>query len=274
MARIRSIKPEFWKSEEIAQLPHRTRLTFIALWSYVDDNGVGRDVPQLIAGELFALEPDPRETLANVREDLARLSDHQRITRYTVAGKPFLYVNNWDKHQRIDKPNKPRYERPDHPEAVLTCGYGGSREGLAQVSREMLASPAPGAVEQGNRGTGDVKTPSPLRDEALSGFAEFWRLYPRKVGKQAALKAYRKALKTATVSAIVEGVGRYAADPNLPEPTFIPHPATWLNGGHWDDEALPARNVRALPTRVSEQDDTLRRWMTEAQQGQLPELGA
>lgn len=159
--RIRSIKPEFWTSESIARLPIRTRLTFIALWSYVDDNGVGRDNPQLIAAAVFPLEEDPRETLANVREDLATLSDHGRIARYEVDGRPFLAIVNWSEHQKIDKPNRARYPSPDDPAALLTCGSRSPRETVASVSREVRETPSPGAVEQRNRGT-EEPTPTEL----------------------------------------------------------------------------------------------------------------
>lgn len=118
MARIRSIKPEFWKSEAIAMHTFRARLTFIGLWTYVDDNGVGIDNPKLVAAELFALEDDPREALANVREDLARLHEAGRIRRYTVDSKAYLAIVNWREHQKIDKPGKPRYPEPDDPRAV------------------------------------------------------------------------------------------------------------------------------------------------------------
>lgn len=42
--RIRNIKPEFWRSQDITALDKSARLTFIGLWNYVDDNGVGLDV--------------------------------------------------------------------------------------------------------------------------------------------------------------------------------------------------------------------------------------
>lgn len=89
--------------------------------------------------------------------------------------------------------------------------------------------------------------PSSFVFEALSNgaleptFQEFWDVYPRRVGKAAALRAFRKALKQADVQVILEGARRYAADPNLPEKQFIPHPSTWLNRGSWDDEPLPQR---------------------------------
>lgn len=114
--RIRSIKPEFWSSLDIAAITDwGDRLLFIGLWSYVDDNGVGRDVDKLIVADLFPLEDDPRETLARVSRGLQNLSEAGRIVRYTVAGKPYLAISGWQ-HQRIDKPNKPRYPTPEEAE--------------------------------------------------------------------------------------------------------------------------------------------------------------
>ena len=74
--RIRSIKPEFWRSRDIAKLDWDTRLVFIGLWSYVDDNGVGKDIDYDIIGDLFAsdLIKDPRETVARVSRDSREIS--------------------------------------------------------------------------------------------------------------------------------------------------------------------------------------------------------
>lgn len=78
----------------------------------------------------------------------------------------------------------------------------------------------------------------------VDGFEEFWKSYPRKAGKQSALKAFEKALKLASVESIIEGARRYAADPNRKE-AYTAHAATWLNGGRWDDEPLPERELTA-----------------------------
>jgi len=175
MARIRSIKPEFWKSETIAALSIQTRLTFIGLWSYVDDNGVGRDVEKLIAAEIYPLEDDPRETLAHVQRSLSELSEAGRILRYTCEGKPYLAIVNWTEHQRIDKPNKPRYPEFD----PLTCSYGDSRDTLAQPSRDVTEPPAPGAVEVGTgeqrkqeQGKDIAPRPARERDEVWDSLLE------------------------------------------------------------------------------------------------------
>ena len=112
--RIRSIKPEFWRSADISALSVEDRLLFIGLWSYVDDNGVGLDRVPLVCADLFAddLARDPRETLARVTEGLRRLSEAGRIVRYRADSRDLLAVVNWARHQRIDKPNRPRYPPP------------------------------------------------------------------------------------------------------------------------------------------------------------------
>lgn len=160
MARIRSVKPEFWKSEAIAALSWEARLGFIALWSYVDDNGVGRDNVKLVAAELFALEDDPTATLAKVSSILDELARESRIVRYTNAGKAYLCIVNWDEHQKIDRPNKARYPQPDDAgSTLLTCGNLNPRESPAEPARDVRESPSPGAVELGNRGTEEQGRP-------------------------------------------------------------------------------------------------------------------
>lgn len=84
-----------------------------------------------------------------------------------------------------------------------------------------------------------------------AGFAEFWAAYPRKTGKDAARRAWAKATERAEVRTLLDGVQRYATDPNLPEPQYVPHPATWLNGGRWDDDPLPVR--MSSPTATATQ---------------------
>ena len=164
--RIRSIKPEFWRSEDIADLTVEDRLLFIGLWSYVDDNGVGIDRLADVCADLFALdlERDPPETFARVSRGLQNLSEAGRIVRYTVEGKSYLHITNWSKHQRIDKPNKARYPHPDAENATI-------REEVATPSRHPRETPAPGTEEQGNRGTGEQGTCDPADAGSLSDAA-------------------------------------------------------------------------------------------------------
>ena len=164
--RIRSIKPEFWRSDDIAALALEDRLLFIGLWSYVDDSGIGIDKVAHICADLFAadLSESPTEVLARVQGGLSRLRERGLIVRYVVDGKSYLYIANWSKHQRIDKPSKRRYPLPDEgnpaPETNPREDYGSPRE-----------TPAPGTGEQGNRGTGEQGTCDPADAGSLSDAA-------------------------------------------------------------------------------------------------------
>ena len=145
--RIRTIKPEFWRSEDIAALSIEDRLLFIGLWSYVEDNGVGRDEPQLIQCDLFPLDTF---TEASVRTHggLMRLSQQGLITRYEGPdGRKYLQVNTWDKHQKINRPSKPRFPRYDAENCTLTEPSVSPHCTLTEAS---LPEQGTGNREQGN----------------------------------------------------------------------------------------------------------------------------
>ncbi|ADL71246.1 hypothetical protein ISLAND3_64 [Mycobacterium phage Island3] len=146
--RIRSTKPEFWRSERIASVSWDARLVLKGLESYVDDNGVGKDDIALIVGDVFPRDmlANPRDTYARVSEAISELHQAGLLWRYEAENTRLLFVSWWEDVQRIDKPGKGRFPRPDG-----TMNYRDSE------IRESVASPretvAPGTGEQGNRGT-------------------------------------------------------------------------------------------------------------------------
>lgn len=113
MARIRTIKPDFFRNEEVAGLTYRARLTWVGLWTYADDEGRGKDNARIIKGDLWPLEDDV--THLEVEADLKELEQHGRITRYEVNGERFLFVNKWRDHQRIAKPTASKLPPPPLP---------------------------------------------------------------------------------------------------------------------------------------------------------------
>lgn len=73
-------------------------------------------------------------------------------------------------------------------------------------------------------------------------FDEFWAAFPRKEAKQAARKAWGKLRPDAgLLGQMLEAIEQQKAWKAWLE-GFIPHPATWLNGRRWEDEAPPAVN--------------------------------
>jgi hypothetical protein len=82
-------------------------------------------------------------------------------------------------------------------------------------------------------------------------FDLFWKYYPIKVGKAAALKAWLKAIKIESADEILAGAIRYADDPNR-HPSFTAHAATWLNAQRWNDSLLPPRVLTPEERREKE----------------------
>jgi len=70
------------------------------------------------------------------------------------------------------------------------------------------------------------------------GFADFWKLYPRKVGKGGAERAWKAALKKASKETILEGLATYQALRAGQDETYTAHPTTWLNQERWADETV------------------------------------
>ena len=279
--RIRSIKPEFWRSDDIARLSWEDRLIFIGLWSYVDDNGVGRDEERLIVADLFALDNSFSEASLRVHAGLARLHAANLIERYEVDGRRFLHITTWAKHQKINRPSPGRYPLP-------TCGNATIHEPLTEDSVSPHNTLSAGTGEQGNRGTGeethmsnpadagsDDHTPHPTDLAATypTDFELFWNEYPRREAKRTALKAWRQAKHRAPALTITAAAKRYAADPNRDAYTKLP--ATWLNSDGWADAPLPPRHTTDTQPRLTLNEQIyLRERQRLTQPTELHQIGA
>jgi hypothetical protein len=102
------------------------------------------------------------------------------------------------------------------------------------------------------------KTLSAVKPQT-DGFDEFWELYPRKVAKQEALKAWR-TVKADELPAILNGLSAATQADQWRKDggKFVPHPATWLRGRRWEDEAtIPSQAPvpGSRPIRRSELND-------------------
>ncbi|MFD3945206.1 hypothetical protein [Streptomyces sp. NPDC058579] len=121
MARIRTIKPEAFESEDLAAVSVTAMVTFFGLLTQADDSGRFRDHPAIIAGRLWALRAD--HTPANVAVDLEQLAEAGLICRYTGCdGHSYLHVVTWEKHQKIDRPSASRRPRCPAHQGHQKCG--------------------------------------------------------------------------------------------------------------------------------------------------------
>jgi len=102
VARIRTIKPEFWTDEAIVQLPFSARLLFIGLWNFADDTGALELSPDRLKMQIFPSDSDIDVS------DLIDLLAAVELLEYWANGdgRLLVVVANWLKHQKIDNPSK------------------------------------------------------------------------------------------------------------------------------------------------------------------------
>lgn len=82
-----------------------------------------------------------------------------------------------------------------------------------------------------------IRVDTELVNDTDLWFGEFWKLYPRKVAKANAVKAFKKKCKDEqTYTAIMRGLQNYVTACKGKDPQYIAHPATWINGERWNDE--------------------------------------
>ena len=94
MARNRMIKPEFWEDEEIAKLDFQSRLFYVALWNFADDEGFIKTNPEWLKAKCFPYDK------ANIKQLLDNLVKIDRIKIHNNIAKIIHFL----KHQRIDRP--------------------------------------------------------------------------------------------------------------------------------------------------------------------------
>ena len=123
------------------------------------------------------------------------------------------------------------------------CEHQTSRK-VVEEKREQVRNRVTRYREKSNAHVtpSETETETETETDKRHLFDDFWKIYPLKVGKGAALKAFLKAVRTTDADIIIKGATRYKLDPNRSQ-AYTAHAATWLNAQRWLDEALPVRNL-------------------------------
>ncbi|KAF4405756.1 MULTISPECIES: hypothetical protein [Streptomyces] len=120
MARIRTVKPEAFTSESLAEVTVAAERTFFGLLTQADDHGRHRDNAAIIAGLLWPLRAE--HTSVHVEDDLHQLANAGLICRYTGCdGRLYLHIVTWSEHQKIDKPSQSRLPSCPQHQAADRC---------------------------------------------------------------------------------------------------------------------------------------------------------
>ncbi|BBS32788.1 TPA: hypothetical protein QH575_004817 [Enterobacter kobei] len=107
MARIRTIKPEFWTDEKIVECSFEARLMFIGMFNFADDKGNLVRSPKRIKMQIFPADMIDCEPL------IKELRVAGLISEYSVSGVEYIHIDGFSKHQKINRPSATTIPTPE-----------------------------------------------------------------------------------------------------------------------------------------------------------------
>ena len=192
---------------------------------------------ECLAGEL-------RLSVKSIRTALKHLKDTGEIEVKTARRGTVITVIKWEIYQgrenEIDILEDIDEDKPETQPAGKGQAKGSQRADKGQAKGRLGATNKNIKKER----IEEIYTPlTPLEGEGASvrqqRFDQFWKAYPKKAAKQYALKAWNrikpdKALFEKMLKALREQ--KQSEQWRRDNGKYIPNPATWLNGGYWDNE--------------------------------------
>lgn len=268
-------------------------LWLIARASWKDEfQTVGGATIQLARGELIASQ---RYLAKAWRWDVTEAGGHKRVARFIDAlrrenmislridgGISIVSIVNFDRYQAPKYPGQQRGSDGAATGAATGAGHidgNASAQGLFEIE-ETDAGAATGAPSGGhpaaNRGKEKTINHSKKNTYGQSGatkatksnplawpvdaFEQWYSIYPKKVSKDAARRAFQKRQASGELAFddLLDGTTQFAeAVRTWPAERrqFIPHPSTWLNDGRFADEPEPQSRQSygsvAVPSRAA-----------------------
>lgn len=149
-------------------------------------------------------------------------------------GERYLEVVDFDQQIRAKKSR--------FPQMLSTCAADAKQE-IEDAHLDVSVF----GVEDVLKSSSAPPLASSSEDIELSRFDAFWEAYPRKVGKDAARKAFDKRKPNDELTErMIQAVSAQRSSEQWRKDggQFIPHPSTWLNEGRWQDsEAVEIARV-------------------------------
>jgi hypothetical protein len=157
MARIRTIKPEFWTDDKVVQVSFPARLLFIGLWNFADDSGNLENSPVQIKMRIL---PADSVTVPPLLQELIGVG---LLREYAVNGKNYFNIPGFTSHQVINKPSKTRLPPPNTTTPLPDGREGNGRE---------VDSEGKGKERKGKEGSGEGREAEKSRAGAPGGSLE------------------------------------------------------------------------------------------------------
>jgi hypothetical protein len=164
MARIRTIKPDFWTNEKVLSVKALTRLLFIGMWNFADDYGRMHFSPLGIKAKIF---PTDDLSVSDIKDMLHELCSADLITIYSANDQEYIEITGWD-HQKIDRRQPSKIPGPFDDGSVTFVECSSS-------PADNSSSPAPVREGKGMEGKGNADAPA-SRPEASPEIDYFRRI--------------------------------------------------------------------------------------------------
>lgn len=186
MARIRTIKPEFFRSKTVSRLTAEERMTFVGLWCHVDDEGRCELDLELIKADIW---PRSRST-CDILTDLIALERESLIIHYVlsepsvsspapVSERSLICVTGFSEHQRINRKTPSKLPAPRDGRitplasvfAKLTEDSVSTHPQSTEDSRVSILPPVRthGGLTPGKEGKGKERIPTSSGGVAATG---------------------------------------------------------------------------------------------------------
>jgi hypothetical protein len=156
MGRIRTIKPDVFRSRDACKVSVPARWTWVGLWCFADDAGRLEDDADAIKADVYLRDRDI--TAEVVEGHLNELAKAGLICRYEVASRHYLHSVKFEQHQKPKNPSAPKF--PPCPiqhedEQLSLLDMGDSTPALPQDG----GSPTLSSSSRKGKGSGRDATP-------------------------------------------------------------------------------------------------------------------
>lgn len=229
MARIRTVKPDFFRHEGLHMLERACslpiRVAYSGLWTVADREGRFAWRPRVLKLDVLPFDD------VDFEDVLDALWSEGFIVKYEKDGEFYGCIPTWNEHQNINK-HEAQSRIPD-PSMCNECartemhmharGEGKGKEGNRKGNIPPPIDPPPNGADD-----------EPKSANLEADFVAWYHEYPNKVGRGQALRAYRKARKCVDAETLLNGLESYKRQ--KPPNHEWKHPATWLNGECWQDQ--------------------------------------
>ena len=229
---------------------------YIRLLCYQWDKGaIPDDIPRIerIAG---MATPSVRQWQTDGTAIAVPMADHP--LRYVIERFP-VGSDGMRRNLRLERT---RAEQEAFRAKKATSGKLGA-EARWQTDGNAIGSPMANGMAKGMaKGMANDGSPSPspspnntpIPPEGASvvddGFADFWRIYPRKDGRKKAQTAWRNLTKAKQQAAMADVPARSRTEAWTKDGgRFVPHATTYLHQERWTDPLAPQQQIYALPVQ-------------------------